>query len=191
MEAIEPRRVDRDEADAALRALARVDRNAAMDRVIRRYRDRLFHHAAYVLKDYQEAFDVTQEVFIRAMREPRFFEDDFKIKPWLFRVTSNLCFNNVRDRRRRGAILEAFPPPTESAADQVDRVFAEEQQAVILLAMERLTPDHREILALRYYSDLTYEEIAESLGIRLGTVMSRLSRAKGRLLEALPPPGVV
>ena len=57
--------------------------------------------------------------------------------------------------------------------------------------MERLTPDHREILALRYYSDLTYEEISESLGIRLGTVMSRLSRAKGRLLEALPASGVV
>ena len=171
--------------DDTLRALARTDRRRAADLVIRKYRDPIFHHAAYILKDYQEAIDVTQEVFIKAMREPRFFEDDFKMKAWLYRVTSNLCFNLVRDRRRRASILDGMPKATQTDALQLDDVFAGEQQEEIFAAMDRLSVDHKAILMLRYYEDLSYAEISDTLGIKLGTVMSRLSRAKNSLLEAL------
>lgn len=174
--------------DTMIKRLATVDRGMAVDLVVRKYRDRLFNHAVYVLKDYQEAFDVTQEVFIKAMRERRFFDDDFKMKAWMFRVTSNLCFNMVRDRRRRGAILETFPQPRATEPDQLDLVFADERQETILAAMDRLTSNHRQILSLRYYRDMSYAEIAEALDIKLGTVMSRLSRAKGKLLEQLDLP---
>ncbi|MEZ4317976.1 MAG: RNA polymerase sigma factor [Myxococcota bacterium] len=171
--------------DDEIKAIARKDKRAAADLVVRKYRDRLFHHACYVLKDYHEATDVTQEVFIKAMREKRFFEADFKMKAWLFRVTSNLCFNIRRDRRRRSAILETVPRATFSAADQVDLVFSTEKQEHILAAMDELTDNHRQILMLRYYDDLSYAEIADALEIKLGTVMSRLSRAKGQLMEVM------
>ncbi len=177
--------------DDHIKDVARRDRRQAADLVIRKYRDPIFHHASYILKDYQEAIDVTQEVFIKAMRERRFFEADFKMKAWLYRVTSNLCFNLRRDRKRRAAILETIPKAKKTEPAQLDTVFAGEQQGEIFHAMERLTENHRKILMLRYYSDLSYAEISEALGIKLGTVMSRLSRAKSHLMEAMTDPRVV
>ncbi|MEN0062519.1 MAG: RNA polymerase sigma factor [Myxococcota bacterium] len=171
--------------DAEIKALAEVDPTRAADALVRRYRDGLFHHAAWILKDWQEAIDVTQEVFIKAMREPRFFLPEFKMKAWLYRVTSNMCFNMVRDRKRRAAILESVPQKSSDDAKQADLVFAGQQQERILKAMEGLTENHRKILMLRYYSDLSYAEISDALNIKLGTVMSRLSRAKMHLQEAL------
>ncbi|NCG22423.1 MAG: sigma-70 family RNA polymerase sigma factor [Rhodobacterales bacterium] len=171
--------------DFEIKALGREDPRAAADLIIRKYRDALFHHAANILKDYHRAADVTQEVFIRAMREKRFYTPEFKMKAWLYRVTTNLCFNMVRNRKRRAAILEARPPKRSTDAAQVDTVFRTEQHRTIMQAMDGLTESHRRILMLRYYSDLSYAEIADTLDIKLGTVMSRLSRAKRRLVEAL------
>lgn len=177
--------------DDAIKHLAQTDRRRAIDLIVRKHRDKIFNHAAYILKDYQEAIDVTQEVFIKAMREPRFFEPGFQMKAWLFRVTSNLCFNMVRDRRRRTGLLEQHVRPRSVDADQIEVVFADERQKRIGEAIAELTPDHREILELRYYGDLSYAEIADALQIRLGTVMSRLSRARARLTEVLGESGVV
>ena len=168
-----------------IRALARDNRRAAMDVLIRKFRERLYYHALYIVKSADEAYDIVQEVFIRAIREPRLFEDDFKVRAWLFRVTSNLCFNQVRDRNRRGAILDAAPREESSSADQVQHVLAGEQRGEVMAAIEQLSEEHREILLLRYYEDLSYAEIADVLAIKLGTVMSRLSRARTRLAEVM------
>ena len=172
--------------EAEIKQLSQENSRMAMEMVIFKYRDRLFYHAAGIVKDWQEAYDVVQEVFIRAMRETRFFNADFKMKAWLFRVTTNLCFNLVRDRRRRGQILEnKVRPPDRTRANQLEEVFFGERQAEVLAAIEKMTPDHREILMLRYYDELSYAEIADVLEIKLGTVMSRLSRARGRLLDEM------
>ena len=95
--------------DEDLKALARRDRPFAIDLLVRKYGERLYVHAYCILKDAQEARDVVQEVFIKAMREPRFFDDEFKMQAWLYRVTRNLCFNLSRDRRRRDGILATVP----------------------------------------------------------------------------------
>ncbi len=174
--------------DEDIKALSAENPRLAMDMVIRKYRDRLFRHAWYITKDGQEAYDVVQEVFIRAIREKRFFNEDFRQKAWLFRVTSNLCFNLVRDRKRRSAILETVPQARRADADQLETVFEGEQRKEVLAAIDQMTPDHREILLLRYYEDLSYAEIAEVLDIKLGTVMSRLSRARRRLQEVMDAP---
>lgn len=172
-------------SEAEIKELARRDPKMAMDVVIRKHRERLFWHASGIVKDAQEAYDMVQEVFIRAMRETRFFDEEFRMKAWLFRVTSNLCFNLVRDRRRRGAILETVPFQDRAFADQLDRIYNSERRDEVMSAIDKMTDDHREILILRYYDDLSYAEIAEVLDIKLGTVMSRLSRARGRLLEVM------
>lgn len=169
-----------------IKLLHQEDPRMAMELVIRKYRDRLFYHAAGIVKDRQEAYDVTQEVFIRAMRESRFFDEEFKMKAWMFRVTTNLCFNLVRDRKRRGQILETKVRPADrTKADQLEQVFFGQRQNEVLTAIEKMTQDHREILMLRYYDELSYSEIADVLEVKLGTVMSRLSRARGRLLDHL------
>ena len=176
--------------DDEIKAIAQTNPKQGLDLIVRKYRDKIFRHALYVVKDYQEAVDVTQEVFIKAMRETRFFDPDFKMKAWLFRVTSNLCFNIVRDRKRRGGILERMVKVTSIEADQLRSVSHNETQRSVLGQLDKLNEKHREILYLRYYSDLSYAEIAETLDIQLGTVMSRLSRAKGRLMELMGKTGV-
>jgi len=171
--------------EADIKKLAATNARAAMEAVIQKYRDQLYFHARYIVKDHQEAYDVVQEVFIKAMREGRIFDDEFKIKAWLFRVTSNLCFNQVRNRKRRGAILESMVKPESFSADQVESVFAGEQREELSAALDLLSDDHKEILVLRYYDDLSYAEIAEVLQVKLGTVMSRLSRARMRLMAVM------
>jgi RNA polymerase sigma-70 factor (ECF subfamily) len=109
----------------------------------------------------------------------------------LFRVCTNLCYNIVRDKKRRGGILENLGrqkisdrPP--SAADHATH---REMSGQMVVAMERLSMAHRTILLLKYWDDLSYLEISEVLDIKLGTVMSRLSRAKEKLAEVLSEEG--
>ncbi|MCB9761883.1 MAG: RNA polymerase sigma factor [Alphaproteobacteria bacterium] len=176
--------------DDEIKRVARHDRGEAMGLVVHRYRERLFYHAFSIVKDRQEAYDAIQEVFIKAMREPRFFLPTFGMRAWLFRVTTNLCYNIVRDKRRRSGILDRMPEdsvPQGSCHSSREVVYAGELRDELLDAMTELSEDHRRILMLRYYQDLSYVEIAEALDIKLGTVMSRLSRARARLSEVVGP----
>ena len=172
-------------SEADIKKLAANNSRAAMEMVIRKFREPLYFHARYIVKDHQEAYDLVQEVFIKAMREDRLFDEDFKIKAWLYRVTSNLCFNQVRNRKRRGAILDTMMKPEAFGADQVETIFAGERRSEVMTALEQLSEDHKQILLLRYYDDLSYAEIADVLQVKLGTVMSRLSRARMRLMEVM------
>lgn len=174
--------------DQVIKEVARRDRRAAVDLIVQKYRDKLYYHALSIVKDPQEAYDAVQEVFIKAIREKRFFDEGFQMKAWLFRVTTNLCFNTVRDKKRRSGILETIPqkmPREEEGTSSLDDVFSKELRAEMLSALDELTPKHREILVLRYYHDLSYAEIASQLQIKLGTVMSRLSRARSRLNQVI------
>ncbi len=175
--------------EAEIKALARVSITRARQLLFARFRDRLEYHAFNILRDSAEAGDVVQEVFIKAMRETRLFDAEFRMQAWLYRVTRNLCFNIVRDRRRRGAILAGMPREASRFEDQLDAVFSGETQAEMIELVAQLTEDHRAILMLRYYEDLSYNEIAARLDIKMGTVMSRLSRARDRLEEILGQEG--
>lgn len=177
-------------AEALIRAANARARGEALTLLVRRYRERLTWHALSITHDPHEAHDVVQEVFLRAMREPRFFDAGFDMRAWLFRVTTNLCYNLVRDRRRRAGILSRAPVeslPHGRPAPAREPVLADELREQLLAALAQLTPEHREILMLRYFGDLSYAEIAVRLDIKLGTVMSRLSRARGRLSEVVGP----
>jgi len=181
-----PRNLD----DDVIKEVSRRDRRAAVDLLVQKYRDKLYYHALSIVKDPQEAYDAVQEVFIKAIREQRFFDEGFQMKAWLFRVTTNLCFNTVRDKKRRSGILETIPqkmPRDPKGTTSLDRVFDKEMRSEMLTALDELTPKHREILMLRYYQDLSYAEIASQLEIKLGTVMSRLSRARTRLTKVIGP----
>jgi RNA polymerase sigma-70 factor, ECF subfamily len=168
-------------AESEIKTLARENLPLARQLLFVRFVDRLRYHAFGILHDAAEAGDVVQEVFIKAMREPRLFDEDFRTQAWLYRVTRNLCFNIARDRRRRGAILNTLPARKAIDEDALDQLFQGEERAELMVFVDRLTEDHRMILLLRYYEDLSYHEIAARLRIKMGTVMSRLSRARDRL----------
>ena len=173
-----------------IKAIAARDRDRAFDLLVRKYRDRIYYHALYITKDSAEAFDVAQDAFVRAYHESRMFDEGFKMKAWLFRVCTNRCYNIVRDRHRRGGILDRLGKQTDALQEQhraIDSVLAKELSKEMSAALNKLSADHRTILILRYYDDLSYQEIADTLQVKLGTVMSRLSRAKARLAEQLRP----
>lgn len=173
-------------SDEQLKLAAAKNRKAAIDMLVMKYREPLYRHALYFLKDQDEAYDIVQETFIRAIREQRLFNIDFRIKAWLFRVAKNLCLNQIRNTSRRAAILQANPMTDRHEPNQYQRIFEGEREIEMMKAMEQLTEEHREILILRYYDDLSYAEIAQVLEIKLGTVMSRLSRARQKLLIVMP-----
>ena len=100
-------------------------------------------------------------------------------------MTSNLCLNNVRNKKRRTAILDAAKLSDRSEADQLRNIFVGERSTEILEAISTLSVEHQQILMLRYYDELSYNEISSVLQIKLGTVMSRLSRARMKLFDIL------
>jgi RNA polymerase sigma-70 factor (ECF subfamily) len=182
-----PLRAPQQWSDEQIKLTAVKNRRVAVNLLIEKYRQPLLRHALYILRDQDDAYDIVQETFVRAIRETRLFEQDFRIKAWLFRVAKNLCLNQLRNSSRRAAILQANPQPDCQEAEQWKHLFDGEQSILMMATLDKLGEDHREILILRYYDELSYTEIAQVLDIKLGTVMSRLSRARTRLLEVLPP----
>jgi RNA polymerase sigma-70 factor (ECF subfamily) len=167
--------------DIHIKAIARKNRYRAVSLVADKYHDIMVRHAMTIVREPQEARDICQEVFIKAMREKRFFEKDFNMKAWLHRVTRNLCFNRVRDTGRRRRLLERHPPRNIQSPEQFQSVATNQTKQEILEAIEQLSENHQQILLLRYFQDLSYNEMAQVLQIKLGTVMSRLSRARNQL----------
>jgi len=176
--------------DIDIKTMAQSNRLQAIEVLIARYRARLYRHALCILKEPEAAWDATQEVFVKAMKEYRLFTGEFQVKAWLFRVTSNLCYNVVRDRNRRQRLLnkrEDEARPTDQSRCSTSAVSNKAARATIMTAMDKLSDNHKKILFLRYYDDLSYSEISEKLQIKLGTVMSRLSRARVSLREIIGP----
>ena len=174
-------------SEEELKELAQKDKKRAFAIIVQKHREALLYHALCILKDQDEAYDLVQEVFIRAIHEERLFTKEFRIKAWLYRVTSNLCLNNVRNKKRRTAILDAAKLSECSEADQLRNIFVGERSTEILAAISTLSEEHQQILMLRYYEELSYNEISSVLQIKLGTVMSRLSRARMKLFDILDP----
>lgn len=168
-------------------------REAAFAELFETYKDRVFNLAGRLLGNPTDAEDVTQEVFVTVFRKIREFRFSSRFYTWLYRVAFNLCV----DQKRKGmasavptagseegeALLanlrDPAPPPSERVAE------GESRQRTVERALRRLSEPLRAVVILRYMEDLPYEEIAEVMGISLGTVKSRLSRAHHYLQEVL------
>lgn len=150
--------------------------------VFERYRDRVFSIALTFLKgERASAQDVTQEVFVRVFRAAGSFRQDARLSTWLYRIAVNVCMDELR-RRRRLLLFGDLPPaihPVVPAAEPA------EPDVDVARAVSRLSPRLRIAVLLRYFEDLSYEEIAHALGVTSGTVASRLNRAHGILAREL------
>lgn len=172
--------------DSELVAAARQGHGAAFGELVRRHQASALRVAAMALGSEVGADDVAQEAFVKAHRALDRFRLEEAFKPWLFRIVVNTARNRqrgaVRQRRlavrvgRLGSTVE--PGPEELATHRVD-------QAVVIEAINRLRPNDRLILTYRWYEQMTEAEIAGALGVRNGTVKSRLNRAMARLRAEL------
>lgn len=176
-----------DEAD--LVRAAQAGDAAAFTEIVRRYQ-RAVHRVAYGLtRNPSDADDLAQETFVRAWRALGGFRAGEPLYPWLARIAVNLTYSLFRRRKRRPeAPIEPLIEAGRqwAADDDPARDAAESEQRERLEAsFAELTPEHRAVLVLRVVEGLSYEEIAHSLGVPTGTVMSRLSRARAELKARL------
>ena len=172
---------------------------SAFNEMVSRYWGRIYSMVLHLLRNQQDAEEVTQDAFIRAHRGLANFRGESAFSTWLYQIATNLARNRYWYwwRRKRDHTVSIDQPIAADNDTPLSEVFAAEletpedatvtQEFVSRIAegMEKLSPKHREILILRNVKNLSYEEIAEILGISVGTVKSRIARARESLRAKL------
>ena len=162
----------------------------------RALRGRAYQVARSLVGSREDAMELCQEAFLKVFRARRSYDPSQPFLPWFHRILRNTCFSFLRKHRRLKKrsltrvdadgeehdfeVVDARPGPAEG-------VETTERAELLRRALERLSARDREILALRQFQELSYKEIARTLDIPEGTVMSRLYHARRRLAEALAP----
>jgi RNA polymerase sigma-70 factor (ECF subfamily) len=177
----------RDEADLLRKAQG--GNLFAFEEIVRRYQRRAYAVAVRIVRRHDLADDVVQEAFLRAWQSLSGFDLTRPFGPWIARISANLAINHVRSPMAREQELpeghdEVAAP---SAGDPLRGVLEGEAGRVLEEALRGLPDEQRAVFVLRTAEELSYREIAEALGLQVGTVMSRLHRARAKLQEALGP----
>jgi RNA polymerase sigma-70 factor (ECF subfamily) len=186
-------------ADELLVERMRQGDDKAFEQVVNLYWDRIYSRVFQLLKNPQDAEEVTQDAFLRAHRGLGSFRGDSAFSTWLFQIATNLAHNRYWYwwRRKRDVSMSLDQTVGQDgdttlvdviAADvdgPGDETLTNELSRRIEECLPKLNRKHRDILALRIKDNLSYEEIAQKLGIRVGTVKSRIARARESLREKL------
>lgn len=138
-----------------------------------------------MLGDEQEAREVAQEALLKAWRARESYDPARPFHPWLMTIVRNLCRDTRQRRFHRPYVGVDTERVVSSAPNALSLLGSHEAQERVRHAMDKLHPDHREILSMRHFEDLSYAEIGELLGVPQGTVMSRLFRARKALVRVL------
>ena len=173
-----------DEDDETLRR-ARAGDRTAYSALVRRHQRAVHRHLLRMVGVPDDAMELTQEVFVRAWQALPQWQPTAQFRTWLLRIASNAALDLLRRRK-----TVEFVPLDDSVFEVAHPAAGPERQAQatqelrrLEAALARLTPEHREILLLREIEDLSYEELASALSLTVGTVKSRLARARAALIE--------
>lgn len=169
----------------------------AFDQLVRRYEAKIYSVSYRFMGNHADAGDLAQDTFIRMYQSLPNFRGDSSFSTWLYRVAANACRDELRKRQRRRSVsmdelMAASPTKVPAAAAQdspEETAQRHETQRQVQGCLDELSPDHRLILVLREIQDLSYEEIAGILDCSLGTVKSRISRARNALKEKMKEKG--
>lgn len=157
--------------------------------LISKYQDRLYNGMVQILRNETDAEDVVQDAFVLAFTKLETFKGNSAFFTWLYRIAYNVAITRLR-RRKSNVSLEGRDEtgkldfPAGGPAPE-DRINQQEQALQLNKALERLSQEHRAILILREMEELDYDAISEVLDLPIGTVRSRLHRARGHLKEHL------
>jgi RNA polymerase sigma-70 factor (ECF subfamily) len=193
-----PQTPESDELELVLVQRIRTGDTRAWSELIERYQDRLFSICVRMLHDRETAADVTQDAFVKIIQGIDSFDGRSKLSTWMIRVTMNVCLSKLRSEKiRRHASLDAphgasydgggswgdslrgrEPAGTES-------VEAREERERVLAALRLIEPDQRAVLILADCRGLAYEQIAQVMGVAVGTIKSRVFRARTALRDAV------
>jgi RNA polymerase sigma-70 factor (ECF subfamily) len=176
-------------AEGDLLVQARDGDALAFEEIVRRYERRVYAVAFRIVRRHDVADDVAQDTFIRAHAALGRFDTTRPFGPWICRIAANLALNHVRSPRAREEDLPdgQAEPAAPGAAGPLASLLDGEARRVLEAALDGLPAEQRAVFVLRTVEELSYREIAEALEVSMGTVMSRLSRAREKLREALLP----
>jgi RNA polymerase sigma-70 factor (ECF subfamily) len=149
------------------------------------YKDKVYSIALRFSGEPATAMDIAQDTFLKVFSSIRDFRGDSRFDTWVYRLVVNSCLDHKRRTRRLTPLLDEFLGTLRASADTVAELLREELQARVRTAIDRLSPDLRIAIVLRYTEGMSYEEIAEVVGCSTGTVASRLNRAHKALERRL------
>jgi|TARA_B100001964_G_scaffold214715_1_gene252495 RNA polymerase sigma-70 factor (ECF subfamily) len=160
------------------------------EELVFRHRDKIYARAFSMLRNEEEALDMSQEAWIKGWQRLKQFKRDASFTTWMTRIVINLCLDFLRKRQRQatdslerieeegGGIERRMPVETFNPTENMER---EELREEIDSAMEKLSHEHRTVLLLHEFEGMEYKEIAKAMACSIGTVMSRLFYARRRL----------
>ena len=183
----------REQEAAIVRKVLGGDANA-FETLVLEYEKNVYNIALRMTGNSTDAADMTQEAFIKAYNSLQSFRGDSKFSVWLYRIVSNVCLDFLRSKNRRPTV--SLSVEDDDGEDTQLDVADESQSPELLLdrkltresvrrGLDSLPPDYRQILLLREIQGLSYDEIAQALGLEVGTVKSRIFRARKRLCTFL------
>jgi RNA polymerase sigma-70 factor (ECF subfamily) len=155
----------------------------AYGRLVTKYQRAIYGLARRMLRDHDLADEAAQETFVKAYFALRQYDPSYRFYTWLSRIAFNLCCDALRDRKRTIPLDDA--PEPQSADDPLESAVQNDTRQRVRAQIDRLPAEQRRIVLLRVDKDLSYGDISKILGIPIGTVMSRLYRARRALYESL------
>ncbi|NWF99934.1 MAG: RNA polymerase sigma factor [Thermoanaerobaculaceae bacterium] len=177
---------------------AKAGDEAALEALVRRHEGDTYRLCRRMLGDPEEAMEATQDTFLRVVRALPAFRGEASFRTWVLGIAINVCRTRLtsrawRDRQRWVSLSpaeaerseEVVPEPSDPRPDPERRAWAAELRRALGTALGKLTREHREVLLLHEMTQLDYEELARVLGVRVGTVKSRMARARAALRVAL------
>lgn len=183
----------REQEAAVIQAVLDGDVNA-YEALVKEYEKNVYNLALRMTGNSEDAADMAQEAFIKAYNSLTAFRGDSKFSVWLYRIVSNVCLDFLRSRSRKQTVSLSTENDDgeEVELDIADETHSPEQlldrsltRDAVRRGLAAMPPDHREILLLREIQGLSYEEIADVLGLEAGTVKSRIFRARKKLCSFL------
>ena len=162
----------------------------AFEALIEPYADATYRLCLRMMGNEQDAADMAQEAFLRAWRSLSSYKGQSRFSTWLYRVTSNVCLDELRRGKRRKASslderIDAGWAPVDDMDTPEHHAMRTEQRRALERAIQELPEDMRSAVVLRDIQGCSYDEIADILGANVGTIKSRISRARARLREIL------
>jgi RNA polymerase sigma-70 factor, ECF subfamily len=163
------------------------DKQTQFERIILRHLDSAFNLARWMIKNDQDAEDIVQESFLRAYKYFSSYQGG-NSRSWLLTIVRNTCYTWLHENQTQGLTLdlnEEISSTEDNMEDPEQCLQIKVDQQSMILALEKLPVEYRELIVLRELEELSYKEIALIAGIPIGTVMSRLARARQRLKKFL------
>ncbi|HYF91736.1 MAG TPA: sigma-70 family RNA polymerase sigma factor [Symbiobacteriaceae bacterium] len=179
---------------AGTAALDLADRERALEQLVDAYGDSILQLAYFYLKDRDLAEDIFQDVFTRVYLQLHTFRGESSVKTWIYRIAVNLCHDRLRSWNMRRVLLLGQDflsniPLLPTEVDAVEQVLANADRQQLLQKVMELPVEYREVVLLYYYEEMDTREVAEALRLSVGTVRSRLHRARARLKAMLTEGG--